>query len=74
MKLYRDGRDEGAFYSRVGSGVLHWKRQADGWIAQRAALPDDAFNIEFDAIPDDLREEVIAAAVRAQAVGMGGDG
>lgn len=72
MKLYRDIRDESAFYSRAGSGVLRWKRQDGGWVAERGALPDDALGIEFDVLPDDLREEVIAAAVRAQAVGMGG--
>lgn len=74
MKLYRDCRDESAFYSRTGSSVLHWEKQDSGWVAARATLPDDALQIEFDGLPDDLREEVIAAAVRAQAVGMGGTG
>lgn len=57
---------------RAGSGVLHWQRDEGAWIAERAELPAGAQSISFDAVPEDLREEIIAIAVRTKAVGMGG--
>lgn len=76
MNLFRDdtGNDNDSVYLQTGSSVLHW-RQVDGaWIAERVELPALAKAIGFDAVPDDLREEIIAAVVRTKAVGMGGQG
>ncbi len=70
MKLFKSDDGESIF-SRVGSSVLCWRRVDSEWIAERSELPTGAREVAFDAVPDDLREEVMAAAVRAQAIGGG---
>jgi hypothetical protein len=76
VKLFRDdtGNNNDSVYLQTGSSVLHWRQVEGAWIAERVALPAVAKPIGFDAVPDDLREEIIAAAVRTKAVGMGGQG
>ncbi len=71
MKLYRDEGPDGQIYVRMGTSVQRWNRSDAGWIAERAELPATAQPLEFVELPVDLREEVLAAAVRAQAVGVG---
>jgi hypothetical protein len=71
MKLYRDEGENGQIYARMGTSVQRWNRSAVGWIAERAELPATAQPLEFAELPADLREEVLAAAVRAQAIGVG---
>ena len=74
MKLYRDESGSNSIYLRTGGSVLHWRKVEGAWIAERAELPASAKHIGFDVVPDDLREEIIAAAVRTKAVGMGRQG
>ncbi len=76
MNLFRDdtGNDNDSVYLQTGSSVLHWRQVEGAWIAERVELPSLAKAIGFDAVPDDLREEIIAAVVRTKAVGMGGQG
>ncbi len=76
MKLYRDdtGNDNDSVYLQIGGSVLHWRQIEGAWIAERVELPAAATPIGFDAVPDDLREEIVAAVVRTKAVGMGGQG
>lgn len=71
MKLYRDEGQDGAIYVRMGTSVQRWNHSAAGWVAERAELPATAQPLEFAELPDDLREEVLAAAVRAEAIGVG---
>lgn len=71
MKLYRDEGENGQIYVRMGTSVQRWNRSAAGWVAERAELPATAQPLEFAELPDDLREEVLAAAVRAAAIGVG---
>jgi hypothetical protein len=76
VNLFRDdtGNDNDSVYLQTGSSVLHWRQVEGAWIAERVELPALAKAIGFDAVPDDLREEIIAAVVRTKAVGMGGQG
>ena len=71
MKLYRDESGSNSIYLRTGGSVLHWRQVEGAWIAERAELPAGATHIDFDVVPDDLREEIIAAVVRSKAVGVG---
>ena len=74
MKLYRDESGSNSIYLRTGGGVLHWRQVEGAWIAERVELPAGATPIGFDVVPDDLREEIIAAVVRTKAVGVGRHG
>jgi len=71
MKLYRDKGQDECIYVRMGTSVQRWSRTDAGWIAERSEMPADAQDLEFADLPTDLREEVLAAAVRAEAVGVG---
>jgi hypothetical protein len=71
MKLYRNKEQDESIYVRMGTSVQRWSRSDNGWVAERSELPTEALALEFVDLPTDLREEVLAAAVRAQAVGVG---
>ena len=71
MKLYKDESGSNSIYLRTGGSVLHWRQVEGAWIAERVELPAGATHIDFDVVPDDLREEIIAAVVRSKAVGVG---
>ncbi len=67
--------DDGAYFVRLGNGlVIRWCRAEDGWNKSRTELPHRAIPIDFAALPEALREEVLAVLVRAAAMqgGMGG--
>ena len=74
MKLYRDESGSNSIYLRTGGSVLHWRQVEGAWVAERTELPAGAAHIGFDVVPDDLREEIIAAVVRTEAVGVGRHG
>jgi hypothetical protein len=66
VELYCHGGD---FFARLGSGaVLRWQRTAQGWDQSRSRLPEAARHVEFEGLPEELREEVLAALARAAAV------
>lgn len=67
--------DDGAYFIRLGNGlVLRWCRAGEEWNKSRTELPSGAGQIDFAALPEDLREEVLAVLARAAAMqgSMGG--
>ena len=61
--------DAGAYFVRLGGGtVLRWRRGQEGWTPSRTDLPATAGQIVFEALPEELREEVLAVLVRDEAV------
>ena len=61
--------DAGAYFARLGGGtVLCWQPEASGWTKERVELPAGAKQIGFEALPEPLREEVLAVLARAEAV------
>jgi hypothetical protein len=71
MKLYSL---DGQIYVKMGVNTLCWRRADVGWDVERAELPADALPLDFAVLPEELREEVLAAAARAGAVNSGGGG
>ena len=64
--LYTDDR---AYFIRLGNGVvIQWCRAEEGWNKSRVELPSGATQIDFTALPEALREEVLAVLARAAAV------
>ena len=45
-----------------------WQPGASGWTKERLELPARAKQIGFEALPEPLREEVLAVLARAEAV------
>ena len=73
LRVYRHESD--IFLTGAGAtGCLRWHRGDDGWRCTPAALPEGAETIGPDAVPEDLREELLAFATRAEAMGQGGIG
>ena len=67
--------DDGAYFIRLGNGLtIRWCRAEEGWNKSRTELPSGATQIDFAALPEALREEVLAVLARAAAMqgGMGG--
>ena len=61
--------DDGAYFVRLGNGlVLRWCREGEEWLKGRCELPSGARPINFAALPEALREEVLAVLTRAAAV------
>lgn len=61
--------DDGAYFIRLNNGlVLRWCREGEEWIKGRCELPSGARPIGFAALPEALREEVLAVLARAAAV------
>ncbi len=61
--------DAGAYFVRLSGGtVLGWRRDQEGWTPSRTDLPATAGQIGFEALPEELREEVLAVLVRDEAV------
>lgn len=63
--------DNGAVYL-TGAGqtpCLRWQRQEGRWLSEPVPLPDSATDLAIADIPDDLREELLAFVVRADAMG-----
>ena len=61
--------DDGAYYARLSGGTgLKWRREGAGWTKDRVELPAGAEQIGFAALPEELREEVLAVLARAEAV------
>ncbi len=71
MKLYSL---DGQIYAKMGINTLCWRRVDTGWDVERVDLPDGVLPIDFAVLPEELREEVLAAAARAGAVGSAGRG
>lgn len=60
---------DGVYFARLGGGaVMAWRRVGEGWSKGQAELPDNAAKIDFETLPQELREEVLAVLARAEAV------
>jgi hypothetical protein len=56
----------------TGAGAtpcLRWHRQDGSWLSEPAELPESATKLHIDQVPEDLREELMAFVVRADAMG-----
>ena len=66
--------DDEAYFIRLGNALtIRWCRAEEGWNKSRTKLPSGATQIDFAALPEELREEVLAVLARAAAMqgGMG---
>lgn len=63
--------DDADYYVRLAGsgGALRWYRHDDGWASCSASVPPGLRVVDFDALPADLREEVLAFLARAEALG-----
>jgi len=60
---------DGAYFARLSGGtVLVWSKDTEGWTKGRCKLPKNADQIGFEALPEELREEVLAVLARADTV------
>ncbi|NKB65687.1 MAG: hypothetical protein GKR89_01380 [Candidatus Latescibacteria bacterium] len=67
FELYTDGQ---AYYTRPGGGtLLCWQRGEEGWNCERVDKTLQLSPARFDQVPADLREEILAFAARAAAIG-----
>lgn len=68
VRVFRDRED--VYLTGAGSTpCLRWERVDGRWRSLPADLPDDAERIGPDDVPGDLREELLAFVVRADAMG-----
>ena len=67
LEIYTD--DKGYYIRRPShSVVLRWYREEDRWVSTRERMPACCTRVDFADLPADLREEVLASAVRAEAM------
>ena len=67
-RVYRHGEH---FYL-TGAGAttcVGWRRQGREWVSSPESLPDGAQKIAFENLPEELREELLAFAARAEVMG-----
>ena len=70
VKVFQAGDD--VYLTGAGqTPCLRWYRDGERWRSEPAQLPDGAVDTQPDGVPDDLREELLAFIVRANAVGAG---
>ena len=66
--VYRHGH---RFYL-TGAGVttcVGWRRQGEAWVSSPEGLPEGAEKVAFHDLPEELREELLAFAARAEVMG-----
>ena len=69
VRVYSHGDD--VYLTGAGStGCLRWSRVDGRWHCAPAQLPDGAESAGPEAVPDDLREELLAFITRAAAMGQ----
>jgi hypothetical protein len=59
-------------YYLTGAGAtpcVAWRREGERWISAPASLPAEAEGVAVEDVPDDLREELLAFATRAEVMG-----
>lgn len=63
--------DREFYYTRLpGSvGTLRWQQEGGIWKCVKRDVPSSALAARFDELPEDLQEEVLAVAMREEAVG-----
>ena len=67
FELYTDGT---AYFTRPSGGTLMcWQRTEEGWSCERVDEAQSLSPATFDQVPADLREELLAFAARASAIG-----
>lgn len=62
----------GDAYYLTGAGAtpcLRWHRQDDQWLSQPHELPAASEAVSVQDLPEDLREELLAFATRADVMG-----
>ena len=67
-RVYRHGD---RFYL-TGAGAttcVAWHRQGEEWVSSPETLPDGAEKAAFQDLPEELREELLAFATRAEVMG-----
>lgn len=67
-RVYRHGD---RFYL-TGAGAITcvgWRRQGQEWVSSPESLPDGAQKAAFESLPEELREELLAFAARAEVMG-----
>ena len=50
-------------------GSVVWRLEGEAWMCEKAVVPSQAQTAEFADLPEGLREEVLALAARAEAIG-----
>ena len=68
MQLFRAAN---TYYATLpGSfGSVVWRLEGGAWMCEKAEVPSQAQPAEFVELPEVLREEVLAMAARAEAIG-----
>ena len=66
MDIYKDPHKPDCIFLRVGVSTIRWSRVNGEWIAESADLPKQRQSVEFNELPEDLKEEVLASSVRAK--------
>lgn len=68
VRVYQQGDD--VYLTGAGAvPCLRWHREEGHWRSEPVDLPKAAQTISVEQIPDDLREELLAFVVRADAMG-----
>ncbi len=68
VRVYQ--HDDDVYLTGAGSvPCMCWKKRAQTWHAAPGELPTGATSITVEQIPDELREELLAFVVRADAMG-----
>ena len=56
----------------TGAGAttcVGWDLQGDAWVSSPQTLPEGAEKVDFHDLPEELREELLAFAARAEVMG-----
>ena len=66
MNIYRTAKESEDVYCELGENTLRWYCKSMGWLSESCELPAIRKKIDFQEVPHELQEEIMAISIRLQ--------
>tara|TARA_B100000902_G_C27013889_1_gene766169 strand:+ start:359 stop:598 length:240 start_codon:yes stop_codon:yes gene_type:complete len=70
MNIYKTTKESEDIYCEFGENTLRWYRKSMGWLSESCELPAIRINIDFQDVPQELQEEIMAISIRSETINI----
>ena len=70
MNIYKTSTGSEDIYCELGENTLRWYRKSMGWLSESCELPAIRKKIDFQDVPQELQEEIMAISIRSKTINI----
>lgn len=70
MNIYKTSTGSEDIYCELGENTLRWYRTSMSWLSESCELPAIRKKIDFQDVPQELQEEIMAISIRSKTINI----